>query len=314
MNFKLLDLEKIIKIYPNRYDTNVLKSYSLMDVNLNTTYRYFFSCYKFYFEKYIASKLNLQNLDIEIEKLNLLPRKEKSIYQDISTLGLKYIFIRNNIFLDRLEKAEFETLKNAYNKQDIEGIQQLVINTYSNLIKFDKEIPDSQIVNYDATSKTMIACANNALLIGIDFEIPKNDKALEELQQIIRKQEREYSEILKIPVSIYCQNANNMIENSKKIFANSDPLEVLPIGSIVQLDQKKKKIMITGYVPVSKEKKIYDYLGCLYPEGLASSKSHIAFNKEDITSIVAIGPIDSGVSNILKRLTKFDKEIFEKKL
>lgn len=310
MNFKLLELENICKIYPNHYDINVLKSYSLMDTNLNTTYRYFFSCYKYYFEKYIASKLNLQSLNSEIEKLKLIP--EDNLYQTLSTLNLKYIFIRNNIFLDRLSKEEFEKLKHIYENQAVEELEQFIVSTYPKLIKFDKEIPDHQIVNYDETGKIMITCPNNALLIGID--IAKNEKLPEELRNILEKKEKEYSEILNIPVSIYCHNTNEIIEDSKKMFNKSDALEVLPIGSIVQLNNNEKKTMIIGYVPVSKEKEIYDYLGCVYPEGVISSKSHLAFNKEEITSIIAIGPIDKGVSKILKKLIRFDKKIFQKKL
>ena len=44
----------------------------------------------------------------------------------------------------------------------------------------------------------------------------------------------------------------------------------LPIGTVVLLRGGLKKVMITGYSSVSREdsEKVYDYNGCIFPEGL----------------------------------------------
>ena len=44
----------------------------------------------------------------------------------------------------------------------------------------------------------------------------------------------------------------------------------LPIGSVVLLKGGKKRLMITGYCMQTQEKPgvIYDYSGCIFPEGL----------------------------------------------
>ena len=44
----------------------------------------------------------------------------------------------------------------------------------------------------------------------------------------------------------------------------------LPIGTVVLLKGGLKKVMITGYSSVSREEsdKVYDYNGCIFPEGL----------------------------------------------
>ena len=46
-------------------------------------------------------------------------------------------------------------------------------------------------------------------------------------------------------------------------------MSILPIGSVVLLKEEKKKIMITGFASVSPDTgdKVYDYSGCVYPEG-----------------------------------------------
>ena len=47
----------------------------------------------------------------------------------------------------------------------------------------------------------------------------------------------------------------------------------LPIGSVVILEGGTKKIMITGFCSISEmdRTQVYDYSGCIYPEGYLSS-------------------------------------------
>ncbi|MCI8467728.1 MAG: DUF4176 domain-containing protein [Bacilli bacterium] len=63
--------------------------------------------------------------------------------------------------------------------------------------------------------------------------------------------------------------------------------ELLPIGSVVLLQDGVKKIMITGYMAVNQEdeQKIYDYSGCIYPEGLLSSDQCLLFFHNQIKEV-----------------------------
>ena len=53
--------------------------------------------------------------------------------------------------------------------------------------------------------------------------------------------------------------------------------------------------MINGFLVKSKdnEGKIYDYVGCLYPEGIIDSKKNIVFNHSEIDLIYYLGYQDS---------------------
>lgn len=65
--------------------------------------------------------------------------------------------------------------------------------------------------------------------------------------------------------------------------------ELLPIGSVVLLQDGTKKLMIMGIKPVLNEK-IYDYIGVLYPEGfIGSDKGNFLFNHSDINDIAFVG-------------------------
>ena len=65
----------------------------------------------------------------------------------------------------------------------------------------------------------------------------------------------------------------------------------LPIGSVVLLKGGTKKVMITGFCSIAEEnqEKIYDYCGCIYPEGYLSSDEICLFDHDQIAEINFVG-------------------------
>lgn len=76
------------------------------------------------------------------------------------------------------------------------------------------------------------------------------------------------------------------MENSNEKF--------LPIGTVVLLKGAKKRLMITGFCSYDEEKrdKAYDYTGCLYPEGIITSKQMALFDHSQIEKIFYLGYSD----------------------
>lgn len=68
----------------------------------------------------------------------------------------------------------------------------------------------------------------------------------------------------------------------------------LPIGTVVMLKGGKKRVMITGFYATSgnNKEKIWDYSGCLYPEGYLSSKQTGLFDHEQIEKVYHMGLAD----------------------
>ena len=58
----------------------------------------------------------------------------------------------------------------------------------------------------------------------------------------------------------------------------------LPIGTVVMLKGGTKRVMITGFCSIegNNMNKMWDYSGCMYPEGFLSSKQTCLFNHEQI--------------------------------
>jgi len=79
--------------------------------------------------------------------------------------------------------------------------------------------------------------------------------------------------------------------------------EFLPLGSIVVLKKGTKKIMIFGRIQIQVDTgKLWDYVGCLYPEGNINEKYTYLFNHEDIGRIEFKGYIDEEEIQFQERL------------
>lgn len=80
----------------------------------------------------------------------------------------------------------------------------------------------------------------------------------------------------------------------------------LPIGSVVLLKNSEKKLMITGFCCVGRENsnKIYDYSGCMYPEGILKSDKVAMFDHSQIEKVIYMGLIDEEEKKFKEKLNK----------
>lgn len=80
----------------------------------------------------------------------------------------------------------------------------------------------------------------------------------------------------------------------------------LPIGTVVLLKGGRKRAMITGFCSVAQEnqEKIYDYSGCVYPEGYLSSNQVCLFDHDQIDKIFFLGYEDEEEKAFKDKLNK----------
>lgn len=97
---------------------------------------------------------------------------------------------------------------------------------------------------------------------------------------------------------------------------NQIPEKYLPVGTVVMLNGGSKRVMITGFcsMPENDEKKIYDYSGCMYPEGYVSSKQICLFDHNQISQIYHLGLVDeeekefkNKLNSIVSKMNFIDK-------
>ena len=84
----------------------------------------------------------------------------------------------------------------------------------------------------------------------------------------------------------------------------------LPIGTVVMLKGGSKRLMITGFCSMpTDEDKMFDYAGCMYPEGFLSSDQTALFNHEQIEKIYYMGYIDEEEKKFKESLNVLLNEI-----
>jgi hypothetical protein len=67
--------------------------------------------------------------------------------------------------------------------------------------------------------------------------------------------------------------------------------KTLPIGTVVLIKGATKRVMVIGYHAYNgtDTTKIYDYMGCLFPEGYINPETTILFNQDSIDTVINLG-------------------------
>ena len=105
------------------------------------------------------------------------------------------------------------------------------------------------------------------------------------------------------------ENAERKNDEIKSV--GLEKIGLLPAGSVVLLSDSAKRVMIMGYLqarPEDKEK-VYDYCGCLYPEGYMEADKIYLFDHEQIEKIYALGYIDEEQFAFREQLERAYREI-----
>ena len=89
----------------------------------------------------------------------------------------------------------------------------------------------------------------------------------------------------------------------------------LPIGTVLKLKGSKKRLMITGFFPIENDKteenkKMWDYSGCLYPEGIISSKNNFLFNHDQIDEVQFMGFVDEEEKRFEETMKKAIEKLY----
>ena len=84
--------------------------------------------------------------------------------------------------------------------------------------------------------------------------------------------------------------------------------DLLPIGSVIKLKgPEEKRLMICGRAQslVDDSSSVYDYSGCLYPEGIMDIKKLYLFNNADIEGLYFIGLQDQEEFELRDHIKQF---------
>lgn len=142
------------------------------------------SKYYSFLTDYINKKVGLNKYDKEMDIFDKVSSEEKDIYQSLAEeKGLSYIYVRNNVHVERLSSEEIEVLNN--NNEYNEEIEKLIESTYQRLI-VEKHGEPGTIINFGPPSPEYLI-PNNVLIVGIRYDLKKQDEDGEEKKDLETK-------------------------------------------------------------------------------------------------------------------------------
>ena len=231
MEYKILTKKDLETIQPNtgNIDLNKLNSAELNNyIELYCKYRQLFT-------EFLIKKLNLKEYDNIIGNSNLnipvTPEENMDIYQYFSSNILKYVYVRNNIYIERLTQEEIEYLKKIDSLEigNNTDVLNFINSTYKKVIFEDvSKNKEKHTIMFGPDSKDYLS-SNYSVVIGLRYDEfydepeETNDKWEELYYQrelfisnVIKKMENDLNNILETPISILWYNEYSINSLNKR--------------------------------------------------------------------------------------------------
>ncbi len=165
--------------------------------------------YRLGFENYLQQLFDIEKYDnlLSESELNFLPAEGDNItqQQENSMLGMKYIYVRNDIHLERLTEEDYEILKDAAEQtgEDITGdteipdsVQEMIERTFCNIIApniIEKEEDKTVLTSFDVSGSKLFTNNSIVFYVVTQEEFDKNGEYVDEENE---HQKKELLEIL----------------------------------------------------------------------------------------------------------------------
>ena len=172
----------------------------------------------------LIKTLNLEkienSLDNSSNEFKPVDDEQKDIYQNLANDKLKYIYLRNNLYIERLSESQLQVLDN----NEKEKIFSLVQETFRDIID---DYPDKQMItNYGPDSDKYFSKSSNIILgVRIDDDYyPDDRKSVDLLFQ--RNNELDFlKQFLETKIRQKCEIDGTVIrytKNSVKTLSNEE--------------------------------------------------------------------------------------------
>ena len=236
------------------------------------------------FKNYIeSSKKQIQESGISLTEENreiiksILNRVSNRIYQkDIN--NIKHEFLRDEIY-QSLRNKSIDIFEDARLKAR-NGLKNNKYNTEEEIKNIEKMLKEVKPYNMEYAKKL----ASEAII---------------DLQFI----EKENPKLASLRIARFIKDIGGKAMEQK----------YLPIGTVVMLKGATKRIMITGFCTAGSDDVVWDYSGCLYPEGILNANQIALFNHSQIEKVYHLGLVDDEEENFKEQLKEaLSKEQTEK--
>ena len=165
-----IDEEELLIERPNIREECNIKSNEGMQEYLNL-----YNIYNNLLIQFLMKEYSLINVDNELAKrkdeFKEVSYEDKDMYQKSSTGYLKYFYLRNNIYIERLSVEERDFLNKIYLTGNLtlnEEIEEFIKKTYLKVI-LESPSSKSTYINYGPNNSKFIR-PSNAVIIGVRYD------------------------------------------------------------------------------------------------------------------------------------------------
>ena len=181
---EIITKENIVKEYPNN-----LRNIDLIHKRgLEDKYFDLLNKYNNFLTSFLKEKLPLEQIDENMSKSELdfvkIKEEDMDFYQITNTFNLNYIYLRNNIYIEKLNDEDIKYLEK--NKKYDEEVSAFINRTFKNVIN---PYDDSKMIFYGPENRNFM-CNSDDLVLGIRYD-EFNSKLEEEKfkENFLKKQE-----------------------------------------------------------------------------------------------------------------------------
>ena len=206
--------------YIYRYNHELCKEKGLLKGGGRGRLSYRYLCmqavYRANLDAYLLEMLDLKRLDEELRNCSLgfaCPKPEdQNLYERESTMGLEYIFLRNNLYIEYLKKGQLSILEQHLETGDetvTDELKDLVKETYQEVIRVRNSVDQEDPGRFcyagtkggrpEIPSHALVLEIANAMEYDRAGNLLPNDRMREKceyLEKVKTRKEKEYSEIL----------------------------------------------------------------------------------------------------------------------
>lgn len=208
----------MIKISKEDYKLRLTKRDEINIDDMNDSqlalYLSIYSVYMEWFTNLLILNTNIKDFDDKLKKSDLkftkVGKKDLDFYQNFSAQYLDYFYLRNNLYLYRLNKDEYEFIVDRIKKDNYtfdDEVENFILKTYKKVIYEKVKGVDIAKVSHDREDLGRYVI-NTALLIGLRYDISNELKDKEWYDNLLM-QERFVNNI-----------SNLLIEDINKYFNN----------------------------------------------------------------------------------------------
>lgn len=187
----MITKDNIELVYPQITNNDLLVKKGFKIDEENNEYFTLLNKYKKFFEGYLKEKLPLELIDDNMKKSDLkfvpIKKEDMDFYQITSTMNLDFIYLRNNLYIEKLSKEDLDFLSkkdklDEESKDFIKRTYQTVINPYEN--------DEKRIIFYGPENEKHL-CDSTDVVLGIRYnEFEQNEMSDEEFQKNFLEQLR----------------------------------------------------------------------------------------------------------------------------